>query len=446
MSFVTSRDKPREQALVVLRKAEEGIFADLLLEKARESFNARDNAFLLELVYGTLRNRSRLDWVLNLFSLQPIGKTDRWTRNILRMGAYQLLFLDRVPASAAVNTSTELSKTYGKKQSYVNGLLRNLDRKRGSLPPPVIDDPVRRLATVYSHPEWVVRRWLHRFGAERTETLLRENNRDAPLVIRTNTLKTTRDGLKATLAGQGVDAAETLFSEAGLELISSPPIRRLKAYQEGLFIVQDEAAQLVSLMLSPKPGEAVLDACAAPGGKATHLAEIMRNRGSVVAVEQDAARMARIGENSRRLGCTIVSTAAGDAALYQQGRFDKILIDAPCSGLGVLRRHPDGRWNKSEDTIRERSAVQRRILENCAHLLHPGGVLVYATCTTEPEENEEVLSSFLSRSGNEFAVEDPRPYLPKPAAGLVDDRGFLHTYPQSVRMDGFSAVRIVRKT
>jgi 16S rRNA (cytosine967-C5)-methyltransferase len=446
MNFVTTRDKPREQALVILRNAEEGVFVDLLLDKARESFDARDSAFLLELVYGTLRNRSRLDWALNQFSEQRVGKTDTWTRNILRIGAYQLLFLDRVPASAAVNTSTELAKTYGKKQGYVNGLLRNLDRKRSSLSGPPLGDPVKRLATVYSHPEWIVRRWLDRFGAEQTETLLRENNRDAPLVVRTNTLRTSRDGLKATLADEGVGAVETVFSAAGLELNLSPAIRTLKAYQQGLFIVQDEAAQLVSLMLSPKPGETVLDACAAPGGKATHLAEIMQNRGTIVAIDQDEARMTRIGENTRRLGCSIVSAAAGDAAVYQHGRYDKILIDAPCSGLGVLRRHPDGRWNKSEGTIRDRSAAQRRIIENCARLLHPGGVLVYATCTTEPEENEDVISSFLSGSGNAFVVDDPRPYLPEAAAGLVDERGFLHTYPQAVRMDGFCAVRIVRKT
>jgi 16S rRNA (cytosine967-C5)-methyltransferase len=446
MKFVRTRDKPREQALVILQKVEEGVFVDMLLDKARESFDARDSAFLLTLVYGTLRNRSRLDWALNQFSAQPVEKTDVWTRNILRFGAYQMLFLDRVPASAAVNTSTELAKIYGKKQSYVNGLLRNLNRRRHSIIEPGFNDLARRLATVYSHPEWVVRRWLNRFGVEQTETLLGWNNRDAPLVIRTNALKTTRDMLKARLTDQGVDSVATGFSETGLEIISSPAIRTLAAYQQGLFIVQDQAAQLVSLMLSPKPEETVLDACAAPGGKATHLAEIMRNRGTIVALEQDATRMNRIDENSRRLGCTIVVPTMGDAAQYQQGRYDKILIDAPCSGLGVLRRHPDGRWNKSERTIRDRSAVQRRILENCAQLLNLGGVLVYATCTTEPEENEDVISSFLSQAGKAFIIDDPRPYLPKPAATLVDDHGFLHTYPQAAEMDGFCAVRMVRKT
>ena len=430
---------------MILRKVEEGVFADMLLVKARESFDARDSAFLLALVNGTLRNRARLDWILNQFSAQPVEKTDAWTRNILRFGAYQLLFLNRVPASAAVNTSTELAKIYGKKHGYVNGLLRNLDRKRNSIPEPAFNDPAIRLATVYSHPAWIVRRWLNRFGTERTEKLLSENNGDAPLVIRTNTLKTTRVMLKASLAEQGVDSVATDFSESGLEIVSSPAIRTLAAYQDGLFIVQDQAAQLVSLMLSPKPGETVLDACAAPGGKATHLAEIMQDRGMIVALEKDATRMIRIEENSRRLGCTIVYATRGDAAQYQRGRYDKILLDTPCSGLGVLRRHPDGRWNKSERTIQECAEVQRRIIENCAQLLNPGGVLVYATCTTEPEENEDIVSSFLSLRANTFVIDDPRSYLPRSAARLVDDSGFLHTYPQAAKMDGFCAVRLVRK-
>ncbi len=441
----TTRDKPREQTLLALRNVEDGIFVDALLDKTHESFDARDSAFLRELVYGTLRNRARLDWVLNQFSAQRVEKTDAWTRNILRLGAYQLLFLDRVPVSAAVNTSVELAKKYGKKHGYVNGLLRNLVRKRNSISEPHFEDPAKRLAAAYSHPEWLVRRWLNRFGAEQAEILLRENNRPAPLVVRTNTLRTTRDGLKAALADQGVEAVETGMSDTGLEITSPPAIRTLEAYQQGLFIVQDQAAQLVSRMLSPNPGETVLDACAAPGGKATHLAELMQNRGAIVALENDAIRMSRIDENSRRLGCTIVSLAAGDAALYRQGRYDKILIDAPCSGLGVLRRHPDGRWIKSESTIALRAGVQRRIIENCAHLLHPGGALVYATCTTEPEENEDVIDFFLSLAGKSFAVDDPRPYLPKAAAGLVDIRGFFHTYPQAAEMDGFFGVRLIKK-
>ena len=201
----------------------------------------------------------------------------------------------------------------------------------------------------------------------------------------------------------------------------------------------------MGLMLAPRPGEAVLDACAAPGGKATHLAELMQDEGTLVALEADPRRIERIRENSRRLGISIILPVIGDASTYREGAYDKILVDAPCSGLGVLRRHPDGRWNKSEKNIHERRALQSRILENCAMLLKPGGALVYATCTTEPEENEDVVAAFLAAPGSEFVVDDPRPHLPAQAAKLVDEKGFLHTYPRATEMDGFFGARLVRK-
>jgi 16S rRNA (cytosine967-C5)-methyltransferase len=208
-------------------------------------------------------------------------------------------------------------------------------------------------------------------------------------------------------------------------------------------MVQDQAAQLIGLMLGPRPGETVLDACAAPGGKATHLAELMENRGTVIALESDPGRLGRIRENSTRLGITIISPVQGDATKYQ-GRFDKVLIDAPCSGLGVLRRHPDGRWNKNERMIRERAVLQLGILENCAKLLKPDGALVYATCSTEPEENEEVIESFLAEH-NEFTREGPQQFLPASTARLVDGNGFFRTFPNEPAMDGFFGVRLARK-
>ena len=441
---VAHRDKPREKALEILCRVETGAFADALLDRARQAFDARDSAFILELVYGALRNRTLLDWTLDQFSAQPLAKTDAETRNILRLGAYQMLFLDKVPVHAAVNTAVDLARDHGNKSSYVNGLLRNLDRKRASIVGPGQDDPVKKLSILHSHPEWLVMRWVKRFGEETAEKLLRENNRPAPLIVRANTLKTTRGRLKASLEAEGAAAIETVYSAAGLEIISSPGLRSLKAYAQGWFMVQDQAAQLIGLMLGPRPGETVLDACAAPGGKATHLAELMENRGSVIALESDQDRLGRIRENSARLGITIISPVRGDATKYQEGRFDKILIDAPCSGLGVLRRHPDGRWNKNEKTIGERAVLQRGILENCASLLKPGGALVYATCTTEPDENEEVISSFLAKH-NEFVIEGPQQFLPASAARLVDDKGFLHTFPDEPAMDGFFGVRLVKR-
>ncbi len=446
MNPVTHKDNPRENALEILRRIEEGAFADAYLEQTRQDFDVRDSAFILELVYGTLRNRALLDWILNRFSAQPVEKTDRWTRNILRLGAYQMLFLDKVPVSAAVNTSVDLAKQYGKKHSYVNALLRNLDRNRGAISYPGTDDRARQLAVLYSHPEWLVRRWTGRFGAETTEAFLLANNHPAPLVIRTNTLRTTRKELKASLASEGVIAVETQYSPVGLELVSGSGIQALSSYRKGWFMVQDQAAQLISLMLAPQPGEIVLDACAAPGGKAAHLAEIMQDRGMLIALDADAERIEKIHENIRRLGIAIIKTVQGDAVRYTNEAFDKILIDAPCSGLGVLRRHPDGRWTKSVRTISDRRALQKQILKNCAGLLKPGGAFVYATCTTEPEENEDVIADFMHTRSREFIIDDARPYLPPAAAPLVGSDGFFRTFPHEPEMDGFFGVRIVRKS
>lgn len=443
MTGQPSIDLPRERALAILQDAEAGGFADPLLDASRRDFGARDSAFILELVYGVFRNRGRIDWLLDRYSAQPIAKTDAWTRNILRLGAYQLLFLDKVPPSAAVNTATELAKVRGKKSGYVNGLLRTLERNKNDLPLPHGNDHLSRLSIVYSHPSWLVRRWLGRIGPELTEEALRRNNKPAPLLLRANGLKNSRDELLALLETQGAAAKRTACSPVGIELLSSPGIASLPAYAEGRFLVQDEAAQLVTLMLSPEPGQTVLDACAAPGGKATHIAEMMGNRGQVVSLEIDRKRIARIRENAGRLGLPVVLPVAGDAATFGEGAYDRVLIDAPCSGLGVLRRHPDGRWSKTEESIRERAKLQMRILENCAKLLKPGGVLVYATCTTEPEENENIINTFLS-SHPAYALNDPRPHLPPPAQKLVGDDLFFRTFPGEPSMDGFFGARILR--
>jgi 16S rRNA (cytosine967-C5)-methyltransferase len=342
-----------------------------------------------------------------------------------------------------VNTATELAKMRGRKHGYVNGLLRNLERSRDALPLPDAAGAANRLSLLYSHPAWLVKRWTKRIGLERTEEVLRNNNNPAPLVARTNTLRGTREDLVQLLESQGASVRRTTFSPSGIEILSSPGMTTLPAFREGRFMVQDEAAQLVGYLLSPLPGETVLDACAAPGGKAMHLAEQMRDRGEVAALESDVQRIGRITENSRRLGISIVRPLRGDAATFSTGAYDRVLIDAPCSGLGVLRRHPDGRWTKQEGTIAERAVLQAAILKNCSKLLKPGGVLVYATCTTEPEENEDIVRSFLARTVG-FTLDDPRPHLPGEAARLVGGDLFFRTFPAAPDMDGFFAARIRR--
>jgi 16S rRNA (cytosine967-C5)-methyltransferase len=444
VSPASRTDKPRERALIILHGIERGGFVDPLLEDARKEFGVLDSAFILELVYGVLRNRSLLDWTLDRFSEKPIARTDAWTRNILRIAAYQLIHLDRVPVSAAVNTATELAKGHGKKSGYVNGLLRTFERNKTALPLPPAENPLSRLSVLYSHPAWLVRRWIERLGMQTAEEVLRNNNRHAPLIVRTNALKGKRGDLLSLLQNQGAVVRESPYSPAGIEILSSPGIAVLPAYKDGWFMIQDEAAQLVGMMLSPQEGETVLDACAAPGGKATHLAELMGDQGSVVALESDKKRMVKIRENSSRLGIKIIRLVLGDAAAYKEGTYDRVLIDAPCSGLGVLRRHPDGRWTKTEKSISERASLQKRILVNCAKLVKPGGVLVYATCTTEPEENETVVTAFLAEH-LEFALDDARPYLPGAAAPLVGPDGFFRTFPDAPAMDGFFGARLVRR-
>jgi 16S rRNA (cytosine967-C5)-methyltransferase len=374
-----------------------------------------------------------------------VARTDAWTRNILRLAAYQMIHLDRVPASAAVNTATELAKRHGNKSGYVNGLLRTVERNKGSLPLPPADSPLSRLSVLYSHPAWLVRRWLERFGLQATDAALMSNNRPAPLVIRANTLSGSRDTLLSLLEGQSASVRATRYAPAGIEILSSPGITTLPAFQEGRFLVQDESAQLVALLLAPQPGERVLDACAAPGGKATHIAELMGDRGEVVALESDGRRIGKIGENSGRLGITIIRPLSGDAATHRDRAYDRVLVDAPCSGLGVLRRHPDGRWTKTEESIIERAHQQANILRNCARLVRPGGVLVYATCTTEPEENEDVVGDFLAKHPA-FTLDDPRPILPAAAAGLIGSDLLFRTFPKELTMDGFFAARLVRRT
>lgn len=441
MSRASPPDRTRERALRILHSAEKGGFIDPLLDGARRELDGRDSAFLHELVYGVLRNRSLLDWLLDRFSAKPVSRTDAWSRNILRLAAYQLLFLDRVPASAVVNTAAELAKTHGGKTGYVNGLLRALERNREALPLPSADAPLSRLSVVYSHPSWLVRRWIERFGLQAAEKVLRNNNRHAPLVVRANTLKNTSDELMSLLQEQGAAVKRTVYAPAGIEMLTSPGLATLSAFRDGRFIVQDEAAQLVGMMLAPQQGERVLDACAAPGGKATHLAELMGDTGEVVALESDRNRIGKIGENSSRLGIGSIMPVIGDAATYRDEGFDRVLVDAPCSGLGVLRRHPDGRWTKTEESIAERAKLQAKILRNCAKLVKPGGALVYATCTTEPEENEEIVTGFLEKHPG-FRLDDPLPYLPPPAAKLVGSDRFLRTYPTEPMMDGFFAARI----
>jgi len=426
-------------------------FADDALDHAlsRSTLDSRDRALALELVYGVLRHRSTLDWRLDHVATKSMAKLPVRVRMALRLGAYQLLHLDRIPPSAAVNESVALMKTGGASAhwpGFVNAVLRAMTRAPAPPWPDPAADPVRALSVRHACPAWLAERWIARFGVRDAEALCLATTVIPPLTIRVNTMKTTREAVEARLAELGVAARPTRISPVGLVLDKCGSVAELPLFHDGAFYVEDEAAQLVAPLLDPRPGERVLDACAAPGGKSTHLAALMQNHGELVAVDTSAARLRLLEDNCRRLDIAIVQSVRADAAAglpkeLRERPFDRILVDAPCSGLGVLRRHPEGKWRKAADALAAHQAIQRQVLQGACSLLRPGGVLVYSTCSSEPEENEQVIDQFCS-AHKEFRRESVAPWLPPSGSSLTTGRGELSTMQNHDSMDMFFAARL----
>jgi 16S rRNA (cytosine967-C5)-methyltransferase len=440
----------RQLASEILLKVEvRKAYADILLDQALKTrtLDDRDRALLTELTYGTLRWRGNIDGQLSRYLRQSLAKTDPLIRNLLRLSVYQLLFLDKIPDYAAVNEAVELAKIHGggKTAGFVNAVLRNFLRQQAGTNQVALDDPSAKvLAVTYSHPEWLVTRWLNEFGAESAKALMRANNERAPLVLRVNLLKGTREKLLDRFLAAGIDANATAWSPQGIALLSGPTVDKLPGFADGLFQVQGEASQLVTYLLSPLPGERLLDACAAPGGKCAHIAEMMQDRGELIAVDPSARGVAKIHENLSRLEHGLVQVVQTDASegfpepLRQP--YDRILVDAPCSGLGTLRTHPEIKWHRHENDIRRLSRLQAKILRRVAGYLKPNGVLLYATCSLTREENEDLVEAFLAQD-KEFELDDAARYLPEPATHMVRDRFFL-ALPQRDNTDGFFAARM----
>ena len=393
-----------------------------------------------------MRRRGYLDWAIGRFTTHRRRQSVK-LKNLLRLGAYQILFLDRVPASAAVNESVRLAKTLGEGAvgGFVNAVLRAMTRAETIPLPDPADDPVLHLSVQYSHPEWLIKRWLARMGWDRTAALCDADNQIPPVTVRVNPLRTAREALTTELKSAGIEVTSCRISPAGLMLRGVANLTELPAYQRGEFYIQDEAAQLIGFAVAPKTGERILDACAAPGGKSTHLAELMGDRGEVVAADADVKRLGRIIENAGRLGLSSVRPVTADltrdSAALGNRPCDRILVDAPCSGLGVLRRNPEAKWYKTEAVIKTMAERQLKILETVAPTLKPGGVLVYSTCTTEPEENEEVVGAFLSRHPD-FRPESLRSLWPD--SGLVTPEGYLNTILNPYQMDHFFAAQLIK--
>ena len=443
---------PRQIALDILDRVDrQDAYADVLLNaRLKESGLPRvDGALLTQTVYGALRWRGRIDWVLNRLLRQPLEDLEPTVRNLLRLGAYELLFLDRVPAYATVNELVGLGRRRAGpgKARLVNAILREIARReRDAWSPPAESGNAADLAAFVSHPPWLVDLWRRQFGPAQSRRLMEANNREAPLVLRANRRRIARDDLVGRLCARGIDARPGRRSPLAIRLRGAAAPGDLAELRDGLCQVQGEASQAVSLLVEPRPGMRVLDVCAAPGGKTTHMAELMDDRGEVVACDVSERGLSRLADNARRLGLESIRAQVRDATETlpgEAGAFDRVLVDAPCSGLGTLRGHPEIRWRRTPEDLERLAGLQARILDRAGRQVRPGGVLVYATCTLSRIENEQVVEGFLEQHGD-FNLEDPASHLPE-ATRTMTSGPYLIALPHRHDTDGFFAARMRRR-
>lgn len=440
--------RPRDLALAVLNSLENSYrFPKRFLEDAFQQashLKERDRAFTIHLVQGVLRWRLRLDWMVQNSVRFPFKKIEPPVLNILRIALYQIYFMDRVPESAAVNEAVKQAKAIkpDRVAGFVNGILRNICRNKKQFEfPDSKEDPVGYLSVFYSYPTWLVEKWIREIGIDSAEHMLLAGNCIPKLVVRTNTLRIDRPSLIKCLEREGVEAKPTSYAPEGVLLTNfKGPVDQLKSFGEGLFQVQSEAAQVSVQLLSPKPGERILDICAGLGGKSTHMAQLMGAEGEVLALDMNHYRLLALAQSSYRLGTgniwSVVADAASQSLPMVDSSFDKILVDGPCSALGTISRHPDAKWIRSERDIKRLSFLQRHILNNAVPVLHKGGKMLYVTCTISREENEEVVSDFLERN-REMTLENLKDFVPEWGLDLIEDHGFFKPFPHLHGMDGF---------
>lgn len=425
----------REAALTALTACRKlDAWSDGSLKAASRDLDRREAALAARLTYGVLQNRALLDFYLGSCCSQPFEKLEPFVRDVLRLGAYQILFLDRVPDSAAVDQAVEMVKGSRKRAAgLVNAVLRRLSREKANLPEIPAKDPAQYLSLRYSHPRWLVERLLEILGREEAEMFLRLDNGGVPTTIQRNPLACSREELLRSLEESGAAAAPHQWMPDCWEMSGGGDLEALPAFQKGLFLVQDAAARAAVLAAGPKPGEEVLDVCAAPGGKSFAAAMEMAGQGRITACDIHPHKLALIEKGARRLGLTCVQTVQADGREDRaewNGAFDLVLCDVPCSGLGIIRKKPDIRY-KDPKALAGLPIVQRAILENASRYVKSGGTLVYATCTIVPEENEDVTADFLSRYG-QFRKE---PFSLPGVEGEMD--GSLTLWPQRHGTDGF---------
>ena len=452
---------PRKLAFIALRAVHQGAYADAALDKVLRgaTLSAVDRRLVTELVYGSVRRQRSLDALIDQLAQKTANQQPPDLRTVLHLGLYQLRYQERIPASAAVNTTVQLAKENGFPglAGFVNGLLRQYSRLGSkkqddgaeSSVHPVTDslklpaDPVERLGILHSYPNWIVQLWLEQLGMAETEQLCEWMNQSPVIDLRVNRLRTDIEEVETALGLAGILVRRVPHLPEALRLIGSTgPIQQLPGFDKGWWTVQDSSAQLVTHLLNPQPDEIVIDACAAPGGKTTHIAELMGDQGTVWACDQAASRLRKLQENTKRLQLQSIQICAGDSRNLPQfkGSADRVLLDVPCSGLGTLHRHADARWRQTPDSVHELSALQKELLQQTATWVKPGGILVYATCTLHPLENEAVIQSFLNHH-SDWSIEPP---VNAPPAAFATPQGWVKLWPHRHQMDGFFMVRLKR--
>ncbi len=437
---------PRDLSLEILNRLNHNpAFSNQILKTYLDRCNLKDKdrAFVVNIVQGVIRWKLRLDWTIRQFLKFPFKKLDPDVLNILRIALYQIFFMDRVPDFAIVNEAVRQAKRKGRHiASTVNAILRNVCRNKNNITFPDREkEPIKFLSVYYSYPEWLIRKWQKELGYEQTEKLLEAGNRTPYLTIRVNTLKTNREKLMNILVQEGIEELyPTKYSPVGIIIKRlQRSVAELDSYKKGLFFVQDEASQLCAYILNPKPNDVILDVCAGLGTKSIHIAELIKKKGKIIALDIDPKRLLILAQTLRREGLkNLIYPVAGDGEKVFstfKAYFDKILIDAPCSGLGTIMRHPDIKWVKTEKDIKMLSELQKRLLSASAKVLKKGGIMLYTTCTISKEENEMVVEEFLKDhpemrliniSSNCAWLKD-----------LEDKHGFFRTYPHIHEMDGF---------
>ncbi|MBN2060207.1 MAG: 16S rRNA (cytosine(967)-C(5))-methyltransferase RsmB [Deltaproteobacteria bacterium] len=448
---IKNSKRPREIVLDILNKVEEkrGFAGYYLEELSRQEtdFDSRDRAFISNMVQGVQRWKLRLDWIISRYSKIPMEKIDQPILNILRIAVFQIFFMDRVPESAAVNEAVNLTKRgYSTRHaaSFVNAVLRKIcGQKSRVFYPDKNSDLLNNLSVYYSFPPWLIEKWFEEVGVSSTEELLSVLNEIPSVNVRTNILKTDRHTLMDLLNAEGVGVRCAEFSPVGIIFEDfRGRVDRLDSFKKGLFQVQDEAAQITSYLLAPEPGEIVLDIGAGLGGKSSHMAELMGGKGIVVSLDINFKRLISLYQNIKRLDIAnilpVIADAAKNLTSVFRRKFDRVMIDAPCTGFGVISRHPDGKWNRDKHSSKRLAGLQKSIVHAAASVLKINGMMLYVTCTISRDENENVVRDIL-KENRSLQLENLHGHIPEWGAELIDDQGFLRILPHIHHMDGFFA-------